>query len=206
MIYNFDKKIFNLSEQSSNGKIADLLNNRSNLRSFAEFQSALKSENFQNEFDYFDSFFTAENLFKFFLIFLNFFPLILNSAWSELVTFKSKANFLLKNLIPNPVFISLLTLLLEYFFIESIRGQGIFSLYNIVNLTCYLIFTCFLAYEFYVKKNFSFWAIFYFMLILINFIGIYLFNSGLTKNISFADNSRAIPDFDSKGKFLFKYF
>jgi len=205
-LFNFEKKIFNLNEQKSTSEIPNILNNPSNLRSFADFQLALNRGNFQDEFDYFDSFFTGENLFKLFLILLNLLPLALNSAWGELVTFKSKSNFLLKNLIPNPVFISLLTLLLEYFLIENIRGQGILSLYNVVNFTCYLIFICFLAYEFYVKKNFSFWAIFYFLLIVFNFIAIYMLNSSLTKNISFADNAKAIPDFESKGKFKFNFF
>lgn len=198
LIFNFEKKIFNLQEEANQNKIPYLNANNLNSNSASVLGSFT---NFQEETDYFDSFFTGENLFKFFLILINLLPLVLNSAWADLVSFKSKSNFLLKNLIPNPVFISLLTLLLQYFLVDSVRSEArILTLYSVVNFTCYLIFVAFLAYELFVTRNLSFWAIFYFVLIAFNFVAMYFFNVGLNKNITFAEEAKAIPDSDVNGK------
>jgi hypothetical protein len=206
IIYNFDKNIFNLTESPIENKIP-ILNNPSKYKSFKDFENAF-TNNYQQEFDYFDSFFTNENFFKLFLITINILPIILNSIWGELISFESRSHFLLKNLIPNPVFISLLTILLEYFFIDTIRGHGIFSLYGLVNFSCYLIFISFLIYEFFITKNFSYWAIFYFIVIVFNFVGIYFYNSSITKNITFNEEANKLPNNieDNKSNLYNLYF
>jgi len=199
LLYNFNKKIFTIDDEEIKNKTPFNIHNH-NIKNFQDFQNAMYSSEFQDEYDYFDSFFTGENLFKLFLIIINLIPLFLNNIWGQLITIQSKSNFLLRNLIPNPVFISLMTLLLDYFFIDNFRTKGIFSLYNIVNFTCYLIFISFLIYEFYITKNYSFWAIFYFILILINFIGIHFLYSGESKNINFSDNSNNNHKIETAGK------
>jgi len=200
LIFNFEKNIFNLHETSSEASAAGQMPylNQNNYKSIdASFSRGFPD--FHEEDDFLNNFFTCENLFKLFLILINLLPLFLNSIWGELVSLKSKSNFLIKNLIPNPVFISLLTLLFEYFLIDSVRREaGFFTLYNAVNFTCYLIFVSFIAYELYVSRSFSFWAVFYFVLIVFNFAAIYFLDVGEpSKNISFGgEKAKAIPDLD----------
>lgn len=174
--FDFNKKIFTLTEEPA--KEIPTFGNRNNIfgNNFNKFHNSVFDSDYNDDYDYFDSFFTSENILKLFVIIFNFVPLILNSIWGDMISFKSKTNFLLKNVIPNPVFISLLTILLKYFMINNIKSTGYLTAYNIINFTCYLIFISFIIYEFFISYNFSFWTFFYLILILINFVLIFFFN------------------------------
>lgn len=208
LIFNFDKKIFSLTESNEDQVPFNFdFNSPPNFNSLQDIQNSLNAlKNYKNEYDYFDSFFTGENLFKFFLIVINFVPIIFNSFWADLFYLKNKGNFLVKNLIPNPVFLSIITILMKYFLIENFKPQGFFSFYNIINFTCYFMCIAFVIYEFYLTKNFSFWSIFYLILILLNFIAVSFIQIQPPENLSFKGLNEETPNkFVSQGKYNLFY-
>lgn len=195
--FDFSKTLFFNSPSAKNNN----LNINSNIDINTDF--------FREE-EYILAFFTLENFFKIFLIVANLFPFFFSNFWGEIFSLK-KDNFLSRNLIPNPVFLALMTYLLKYFisneflFSSDLKDLNFLSLYNIINLLCYSVFIFFLIYEFYFLKKFSFWNMCYFALILINFIAMY-FKTQQNLNINFGEREILPPSLNPENSNSISYF